>query len=87
MSTTTALILVNGSPTDEFKLSVDLDQRSSIPFSLFLITIEGLSILMNRAMELVFLEGAKIGRNFICISHLQFADDTIFIGAASIANA
>lgn len=42
---------------------------------------------MARATELGFFGGAKIGRNVICIFHLQFTDDKIFIGDASISNA
>lgn len=87
ISNASASILINGSPMDEYKLERGLRQGDLLSLFLFLIATKGLSILMTRATELGFFEGAKIERNLICFSHLQFVDDTIFIGAESNANA
>ena len=39
---------------------------------------DGLSRLMERASESGFVQGWRVGRDKVVISHLQFVDDTIF---------
>ena len=46
------------------------------PF-LFALVVEILNRLLSRALDLGILEGIKIGRQNVSLSHLQFADDTI----------
>lgn len=41
--------------------------------------VEGLSLLAKRAVEKGLLKAAEIGRNKIQLSHIQHADDTMFI--------
>ncbi|XP_071740996.1 uncharacterized protein [Rutidosis leptorrhynchoides] len=48
---------------------------------------EGLNILSKAATENGLFEGVEIGYNKIHLSHLQYADDTIFLGKWSRANA
>ena len=50
------------------------------PLSPFLFTLvpDGLSRLMERATETGFVNGWRVGRDNVMVSHLQFADGTIF---------
>ncbi|KAL6516895.1 hypothetical protein OROHE_018183 [Orobanche hederae] len=86
ISTASTSILVNGSPTEEFKLRRGLRQGDPLSPFLFLLAAEGLSILMRRATESGLFTEAKIGRNLVSVSHLQFADDTVLMGEAKSDN-
>ncbi|XP_071738800.1 uncharacterized protein [Rutidosis leptorrhynchoides] len=73
-------VLVNGSPTREFNLQKGIRQGDPLSPYLFIIASEGLNILVNIAVRDGLVRGVGIGDNRIRISHLQFADDTIFFG-------
>ena len=45
---------------------------------LFTLVADRLSRLMERATEIGFVNGWRVGRDNVLVSHLQFADDTIF---------
>ncbi|PNY13316.1 S-adenosylmethionine-dependent methyltransferase [Trifolium pratense] len=77
-------VLVNGSPTSEINIQRGLKQGDPLALFLFLLVVEGLSGLMRRAGELNLFKGFSIGRNPVVISHLQYADDTLCIGEASM---
>jgi len=51
VSTSTASILVNGSPTDEFHLHRGLRQGDPLSPFLFLLAVEGLNVMMNSVVE------------------------------------
>ena len=71
-------ILVNGNAKGWVKASRGLRQGDpSSPF-LFTIVVDVLSRMMLRAEERSLLEGFRVGRNRTRVSHLQFADVTIF---------
>lgn len=55
------------------------------PF-LFIIPMEALNIMMLETIEKGIFRGIKIGNDDVEISHLQFADDTLFLGAWSASN-
>lgn len=61
---------------------VQRGRRQGDPLSV----VEGLGLLMKKAAEGrgVF---AEIRRNKISVSHLQYVEDTIFLGVANIKNA
>lgn len=80
-------ILVNGSPTKNFNMERGIRQGDPLSPFLFLIVAEGLSILTKKAVELGILEAAEVGRKEIKISHLQYADDTIFSCPGKMENA
>ncbi|GAU48515.1 hypothetical protein TSUD_244350 [Trifolium subterraneum] len=83
----TASVLVNGSPTDEFPLERGLRQGDPLSPFLFLLTAEGLNVLMEAAVANNVFTGYSIGeRDSISVSHLQFADDTLLLGVKSWAN-
>ncbi|XP_071708244.1 uncharacterized protein [Rutidosis leptorrhynchoides] len=75
----TISILVNGSPTEEFKLERGIRQGDPLSPFLFIIAGEGLNLLYNEAIRKGLVRGVKIGKD-IPFSHLQYADDSIFIG-------
>lgn len=56
------------------------------PF-LYLLVAEGLCILTTYVVELDLFEPVVLGSDNIKTLHLQYADDTVFMGAATLANA
>lgn len=80
-------VLVNGNPTGEFALERRLRQRDPLSPFLFLLAAEGLNLMTKRAVERGLLKATEIGRNRIQISHIQYADDTMFIVGGEIENA
>ncbi|GJU50843.1 reverse transcriptase domain, reverse transcriptase zinc-binding domain protein [Tanacetum coccineum] len=56
------------------------------PF-LFILASEGLNVMVKEAMEKGIFNGVKVKSKDIMISHLQYADDTIFFGEWSRYNA
>lgn len=86
ISSASTSVLVNGSPTEEFRLERGLRQGGPLSPFLFLIAVEGISILMNRAINQGLYVPKEIGRHRENVSHLQFANDTIFLGKESVEN-
>jgi hypothetical protein len=79
-------VLINGSPTSEINIQRGLKQGDPLAPFLFLLVTEGLGGLLKRAVELNRFKGFRIGSQGVQISRLQYADDTLCIGEASIAN-
>ena len=74
------LVLINGSPAGFFPSSKGLRQGDPLSPYLFVIGMEALSCLINRAVEGNYLSGNRIavGRGEdLVISHLLYADDTL----------
>jgi len=87
VTTTTASILVNGSPTDEFPFKRGLRQGDPLSPFLFLLATEGLNVMRTSMAENNLFKGFGIGNsNSVVVSHLQFADDTLLLGEKSWAN-
>lgn len=86
VSTAHAFILVNGSPSGEFKLERGLRQGDPLSLFLYLLVAEGLNILVSRAVENGWFKAAKLGCDKVKVPLLQYADDTIFLGEASEEN-
>jgi hypothetical protein len=85
--TATASVLVNGSPTDEFSLERGLRQGDPLSPFLFLLAAEGLNVMMKAMVEGNRFSGYSVGgEDAVTMSHLQFADDTLLLGAKSWAN-
>ncbi|XP_071692038.1 uncharacterized protein [Rutidosis leptorrhynchoides] len=70
-------ILINGSPTNEFKMGRGVRQGDPLSPSLFIIAAEGLNILTSIAVKKGLFKGVKVGNNNTVVSHLQYADDTM----------
>ncbi|GJS38525.1 RNA-directed DNA polymerase, eukaryota, reverse transcriptase zinc-binding domain protein [Tanacetum coccineum] len=73
-------VLVNGSPTEEFKLFRGLRQGDPVSLFFFILAMEGLHALTCKAEALGLFKVASIGRYNLSISHLMHADDVIFFG-------
>ncbi|MFS8023979.1 putative RNA-directed DNA polymerase [Helianthus anomalus] len=73
-------ILVNGSPTAEFKYKRRLKQGDPISPFLFIIAMEVIGLFMNRAMDAGLFEGFQLPNGGPILSHLCYADDVLFIG-------
>lgn len=81
-----ASVLVNGCPTDQFKLERDLRQGYPLSPFLYLIAAERRNILVQMAVEYNLLNAVADGRERVMISHLQYADDTVFICPGRMEN-
>ena len=81
ISTASFLVLFNGSLAGFFPSSKGLRQGYPLSPYLFVIGMEALSCLINRAIEGNYLSSSRItdgrGEDLI-ISHLLYADDTLF---------
>ena len=86
LESATVSVLVNGSPTEEFKPSRGLRQGDLLAPFLFIVVTEGLAGLVRQAVKNNLLTGISIGRNEVAISILQFADDTLFLCEDSFTN-
>jgi hypothetical protein len=72
-------VLVNRSPTDDFKVGRGLRQGDPLSPFLFLIAVEGLTGMMRKAVDIGKFKGYKINGS-IHFQILQFVDDTILMG-------
>ncbi|XP_071727561.1 uncharacterized protein [Rutidosis leptorrhynchoides] len=86
LSSASISIIVNRSPTNEFSLGRGIRQGDPLTPFLFIIAAEGLNILKKAAINCGLFKGVEIGSDKIIVSHLQYADDTIFIGECSRSN-
>jgi hypothetical protein len=79
--TSTASVLVNGSPTEEFPFQRGLRQGDPLSPFLFLLAVEGLNVMMTAMVERNLFTGYSVGeQDSIIVSHIQFADDTLLLG-------
>jgi hypothetical protein len=78
-------VLVNGSATREINIQRGLKQGDPLVPFLFLLVAEGLGGAMRRAEEIGLYKGFKI-RSGPSITHLQYTDDTLCIGEATVDN-
>ncbi|GAU45474.1 hypothetical protein TSUD_190930 [Trifolium subterraneum] len=79
-------VLVNGCPSEEINIQRGLKQGDPLAPFLFLLVAEGLGGLMARAVATNRFMGFQIGNNGYNVSHLQYADDTLCIGEATVEN-
>lgn len=75
LSSATASVLVNGSPSREFHMYRGLRQGDPLSPFLFLLAIEGLHVALIRAQMADMYRGISIGG--INMSHLFYADDAV----------
>lgn len=74
-------ILLNGVSKGFFQSSHGIKQGDQLSSLLFTIVVDTFNALMSKAIFISLIEGFFVGRDGLCISHLQYADDTMcFIG-------
>ncbi|MCH81419.1 LINE-1 reverse transcriptase like, partial [Trifolium medium] len=81
----TMSVLINGSPTVDFKVNKGLRQGDPLSPFLFLIAAEGLTGMVYKAVDIGKFHGFKVHEN-LQYPILQFADDTVLIGEGSWVN-
>ncbi|GKV46217.1 hypothetical protein SLEP1_g53216 [Rubroshorea leprosula] len=86
LTSSSVSVLINGSPTNQFPVSKGIRQGDPLSPFLFLIVAEGLNGLVSSAVEKQLNKGVAVGNEGVSVSHLQFADDTIFFREASEDN-
>lgn len=84
VSTASASIIINESPSAPFNLQRGLRQGDPLSPFLFTLVVEALSQLIQKALSLKMWKGVEICKNGLEISHLQYADDMLMFSDASI---
>lgn len=79
-------VLINGRPRRKFKPTRGLRQGDPLSPYLFLIVSEVLSLLIQNATELGYIDGIRVSGHGPCLSHLIFADDTLIFLKATKTN-
>nr|KYP58785.1 Putative ribonuclease H protein At1g65750 family [Cajanus cajan] len=79
-------VLVNGSPTSEFRTQRGIRQGDPLAPFLFVVVAEGLAGPMRSAMSKGLFLGYRVGQHRVLVNLLQYADDTIFFGEPSMEN-
>ena len=77
ISSASASILINGTPTVPFRLQRGLRQGDPLSPLLFVIAAEALNRLIIKATKASLWEGIRISKESPPLTHLQYADDTI----------
>ena len=84
LSSVSHAILVNRNAKGWVKATKGLRQGDPLSPFLFTIVADVLSRMLLRVEERSMLEGFNVGRNRTRVSHLQFADDTIFFSSTCV---
>ncbi|GJT94691.1 putative RNA-directed DNA polymerase, eukaryota, reverse transcriptase zinc-binding domain protein [Tanacetum coccineum] len=79
-------VLINGSPTREFKLEKGLRQGDPLSPLLFILAVEALNVALLEARNNHSFRGIEVEKDKVCVSHLQFADDALIMGEWSKIN-
>lgn len=72
-------IMISRSPGGRFGASRGLRQGDVISPFLLTLVVDVFGRLMDKALKLGVVEGFLIGREAVSVSHLQFADYTLFL--------
>ena len=82
LSSANFAILVNGTPSWFFAASRGIRQGCPLSPRLFILVIEGLSLLISDAREHGLIRGIKISPS-LALTHLLFVDDVILLGSGT----
>nr|GEY02190.1 RNA-directed DNA polymerase, eukaryota [Tanacetum cinerariifolium] len=72
-------ILVNGSPTPEFKFHKGVKQGGPLSLFLFILLMESLHLSFKNILNAGLYKGIQVDES-LTLSHLFYADDAVFIG-------
>lgn len=84
VTSASASILVNGSPSAPFKLQRGLRQGDPLSPFLFVLIGEVLNQVILKATNMGLWSGLEIRKNGLKITHLQYADDTLIFNDAKM---
>ncbi|XP_022004099.1 uncharacterized mitochondrial protein AtMg01250-like [Helianthus annuus] len=79
IKTARALVLVNGSPTQEFPCFRGLKQGDPLSPFLSVLAMEALTRIVKEACSIGRYKGVRLGANGPLLSHFLFVDDVIFM--------
>ena len=71
-------VIVNGRPRGKFKGTRGLRQGDPLLPFLFTLVVDGLGRMIDKLVDQHRLDCFEVGKDKIKVSHLQFADDTLF---------
>jgi hypothetical protein len=83
ISSSTFAVLLNGEATDFFKSGRGLRQGCPLSPLLFILVMEGLSLLLKEGQQKGLLTGIKVSRT-LRILHILFVDDVVIMTNATI---
>lgn len=87
LSSASVSVLLNGSPTAEFKITRGVRQGDPLAPFLFILAAEGLHQVLESAKNVGVYTGVQLPNDGPLLSHLQYADDAVFFGDWSNQNA
>ena len=83
LSSVNFAVLVNGTPSSFFPASRGIRQGCPLSPLLFILVIEGLSLLIRDARSNGLIKGIHISPS-LALSHLLFIDDVILMGSGTL---
>ncbi|XP_021986636.1 uncharacterized mitochondrial protein AtMg01250-like [Helianthus annuus] len=86
LSSARSSVLVNRSPTFEFQCGKGIRQGDPISPFLFIVTMEALSCMFDKACEAGVIDGICLPNYGPLLSHVLYADDAIILGEWSKGN-
>lgn len=86
LSSTNSSVLVNGSPTREFKIQKGLHQGYPLSPFLFIFAVAAPHIVIQDAIGKKIFHDIKVGKDGVLVSNLHFANDALIIGEWSLEN-
>nr|GEU42376.1 RNA-directed DNA polymerase, eukaryota, reverse transcriptase zinc-binding domain protein [Tanacetum cinerariifolium] len=85
LSSAMGSILVNGSPTSEFKFFKGLKQGDPLSPLFFILIMESFHVLFSNVLNAGLYKGIRIDDS-LCLSHLFYVDDVVFMGKWDSSN-
>lgn len=76
-STTSLSFLVNGVPCEPLKIRRFFRQGDPISSFLFNMVAKALNFVISKGCEKGLIYGLQVGVDNVCLTHLQYVDDTI----------